>query len=355
MNVMAYLDHLLKAKNERLRQAHKGNLKPIIKGDRRTHVINKILDELADYRQSPFEHEGDCRAGLRSALCLGGHSWSASDLEAANLVAESLLLIGAKRPTWDEGQPEYLLSYDVCQGCNGPLPTSEYEGNRKGMFCSSVCASGWIERRQATFVGFDWLRRAAQSGASSSKVYVAAQNILHREARPLRKCVNCKREYRPFGRNGRDQNYCSHACYSEAKQTIPTRECPQCRTQFRGFSETQIFCSRACQKQQSFQKCCPGCRSVFTAKSKKAIYCSDACRARIKKNPDASVLPGMVRKYSCLHCMQEFEATSAKKKYCGSRCSGAAERLRLRLRKAAPSNVIYLTVEIFDSWFKRAA
>lgn len=345
----------MKAKNERLQQAHKGRPKPLIKGNRRTHVINKILDEMADYRNSPFEHEGDCRAGLRAALCLGGHAWSASDMEAANLVAECLLLLGAERPTWDEGQPEHLLSFDVCHGCNGSMPASEYEGGRKGMFCSTVCASRWIDRRQSMFAGREWMMRGGASAVGYSKVHAAALNILRRESRPSRRCDHCETEYRPFRRTVEDQRYCSHSCYSAAKKTIPSRTCPQCGELFYGFNEKQVHCSRACAKLHSFQKTCPGCNTIFAAKSKRAVYCSDTCRMRVKKASGAALLPGMPRTYSCLHCSSAFETTSAKKKYCGSKCSGAAERMRLKRRNNAPSNVIYLTAEIFDSWFKRAA
>ncbi|OWK20076.1 hypothetical protein AJ88_33085 [Mesorhizobium amorphae CCBAU 01583] len=56
---------------------------PIFGADKRKHVVNQMMDVMADWRLSPFEFEGSCRAGLRSALCLAGHSWQRADDEAA--------------------------------------------------------------------------------------------------------------------------------------------------------------------------------------------------------------------------------------------------------------------------------
>lgn len=347
---MPYLDQFLNARNERLRVQHKAKPKPIIKGDRRTHVINKVMDVLSDWRLSHFENEGACRAGLRSSLCLGGNSWTASDLDAANLVAECLLLMGAERPTWDQGQPEYLIAYDECRSCRGPLPLDEIEGSRKGMFCSKECATSWLTRRDFVFAG------------KQSKIQEAAQAVLKRESRPLRICEGCSAEYRPYSRIVEDQRYCSHKCYALARQTIPERPCPQCNKSFRPVTNSQIHCSRACAYQRAVDRYCPGCESPFTARSMKAVYCSDRCRARVKKlasRPDG-YLAGKIRTYHCLHCSEAFETNSDKKRYCSQKCNGAAERLRMKARRQR-SNVVpfvpmhMLTAEVFDGWFRRAA
>ena len=64
----------------------KVSLAQIFKGEKREAAVGGVLMHLRDWRFSPFEREGECRAGVRSALCLEGHSWHRSDAEAASLV-----------------------------------------------------------------------------------------------------------------------------------------------------------------------------------------------------------------------------------------------------------------------------
>ena len=65
--------------------------------------------------------------------------WSSADLMAAELMAEVFRRVGAERPDWYEGQPEWtikagtLIARTRCVRCHGPLP----EGHFK--FCSRIC------------------------------------------------------------------------------------------------------------------------------------------------------------------------------------------------------------------------
>lgn len=93
-----------------------------------------------------FAFEAAFRASLRSDLCLQGWRWDAADHAAMALTGAALARIGAKRPTWNEGQPEYvihaglLIARSRCATCHGPLTGDQ----RK--FCSSLCNSTHHER-----------------------------------------------------------------------------------------------------------------------------------------------------------------------------------------------------------------
>lgn len=88
---------------------------------------------------SVFGLEGPLRAALRSDFCLQGWGWLSADLMARDLLAEVFTRIGAERPDWYEGQPEWaikagtLIERTRCVRCHKPLP----DGNRK--FCSRLC------------------------------------------------------------------------------------------------------------------------------------------------------------------------------------------------------------------------
>ena len=110
---------------------------------RRIAAITAILRR---YEASPFEHESACIAGLRSGLCLLGWSWREADREARETVAEGLRRIGARRPPWAWGQPDYAHGTDFiertrCARCGGPLPAE------RRRYCSDLCiSSAWAAR-----------------------------------------------------------------------------------------------------------------------------------------------------------------------------------------------------------------
>ncbi|QJC83463.1 hypothetical protein HGN32_04445 [Cereibacter sphaeroides] len=98
---------------------------------------------------SLFALEGPFRHAIRSGLCLQGWKWDAADEMAAAMVAEALRKAGVKRPSWNEGQPEWtiesgaLIEHTRCQRCHKPLP----EGHQK--FCSSICKRSHHSRLSA--------------------------------------------------------------------------------------------------------------------------------------------------------------------------------------------------------------
>lgn len=105
----------------------------------------KLIDQTATVMQrgepSVFAFEGFMRHGLRSGLCLRGWSWADADELAADIVRSALHQIGARRPTYQQGQPEWtqdgviLIERERCVRCGWQLP----ENSRK--FCSRLCHS----------------------------------------------------------------------------------------------------------------------------------------------------------------------------------------------------------------------
>jgi hypothetical protein len=115
--------------------------------DKRRHLVETVARLMKTAKESGaaatlLNFEGPCRHGLRSRLTLEGWGWQDADDMAADIVATALRQIGAQRPTWAEGQPEWaqqgagaLIERTRCIRCHSPLP----EGHFK--FCCELCAS----------------------------------------------------------------------------------------------------------------------------------------------------------------------------------------------------------------------
>ena len=113
--------------------------------DHRRRLVDGVAAILRKGDPTPFAFEAFCIYGLRSGLCLRGWGWHEADETAQDVVSAALRQIGAKRPTWYQGQPEYtqdgviMFERTRCVRCHWKLP----EGHRK--FCSSLCAGAHHE------------------------------------------------------------------------------------------------------------------------------------------------------------------------------------------------------------------
>lgn len=150
---------------------------------------------------TPFAVEGPARAGIRSALCLQGWRWSTADRVAAELVELSLRSVGAARPTWKQGQPEWTqdgvmaVQYEYCRNCFTPLP----EGHFK--FCCKLCSTAYAHKRAYQHMSEDQrLHELARQ---------AAWRNARREERAPRACECCGDSFKP---NHADQKFCGQTC-----------------------------------------------------------------------------------------------------------------------------------------------
>jgi hypothetical protein len=364
---MVYLDGYLKARNDRLLKGRRKSSNQIIKGEKRRHVIDEVIDVLKDWRLSKFENEAPIRHGLRAALCLDGHRWSLADIEADMVIQEGLNTIGAKRPSWDEGQWHYTVSPDQCVWCQGPI---DAEDEARGFrFCSAVCAKSADEHRAYR------TKRAFDSAAKNAYV------IIKTDEAPLIACHHCAK---PFKRKGAqyDSNltlgrfkFCSVRCADKSRRVYADRACAVCEKTFRPQKERQFCCSAACahkQKVKPANRQCLCCGTSFRSyrldsKPSANVFCSKPCADRYGRR---ATIPR-----ECLWCGTDYRAKSSKSRCCSAACTNkvvkfhngtwkpkvlSAPLLDLVCREAgirvtASSMVIYLTAEVFDGWFKRAA
>ena len=95
---------------------------------------------------SLFGLEGTLRQAIRSDLCLQGWRWIEADAMARELMDNAFRVARAVRPTWNEGQPEWVIEAGTliertrCAHCHKPLP----EGHHK--FCSNLCSNTYHSR-----------------------------------------------------------------------------------------------------------------------------------------------------------------------------------------------------------------
>ncbi|QDY69812.1 hypothetical protein [Qingshengfaniella alkalisoli] len=127
----------------RLERRQRDALRGRLGRQRYDHLINKLAAFMRrewqeDRVPTLLAHEGNLRHSVRSALCLQGWKWESADEIARDLVQAALDRVGAKRPTWLQGQREFeerFINRTRCKICHFQLP----EGRR--VFCSSECGS----------------------------------------------------------------------------------------------------------------------------------------------------------------------------------------------------------------------
>lgn len=253
-------------------------LHPILRGEQRKHAVDAAMDAMRDWRQSPFEHEGPTRAGIRAAFCLAGYNWHRSDQQAAEITAEALRFLGAKRPTWEEGQRHYVEPRENCKWCCAPID----DGDRLAGFCSLEHA-----RAAQQNWGFETL-------ANSDRAYANVNRAISRLSQKPRTCEACGNKFRPQWSTHR-QRFCSMECSSLA-QRAPLKQytCAACGTDFeanahesRG-NKGRRFCSPECgRKVASLQPVtireCASCGVSFGAKSAIARFCGNACTLNFRR------------------------------------------------------------------------
>lgn len=285
---------------------------PVYSRDQRKAVVSKALDILRDWRRSPFEHEGAVRSGLRSGLCVSGYSWERSDAAAAEIVAESLRRLGAKRPTWEQGQREYVECEDVCIHCRSQLETTSMDPWRH-TYCSKVCRDAHRLKRDSAY-------RYHETYAVKRAYQVAAISKL-----PRRSCINCGADFQP---GDRKTKHCSLMCARHSRlDIVPDKNCEACGNVFRGRSIASRYCSIQCiadaERASLKQIACEHCAARFQPGKAATRFCSKKCqqaahhlRTRAAR-PQSNPLPMK----TCVSCGQVFQPVRKDGRFCSKRCN----------------------------------
>ena len=174
---------------------------------RRRHLIDTVAlimrDGFEDGAPSRFAFEGACRHGVRAGLCLDGWPWHDADRAAEDVVSRALAMIGATRPTWKEGQPEWTqdghapIERESCIRCRKPLP----EGHWK--FCSELCTSAFHADQSRR-------RRGEELNAYARARYAAGIKAPRLAPRPCEECGAM------FVTRRKETRFCSKKCASQS-------------------------------------------------------------------------------------------------------------------------------------------
>lgn len=110
------------------------------KRTREADVVLIVASIMATSEPSRFRFEALCRHTLRAARCLQGMPWQKADDWAAQIVSKALVSVGAQRPDWKMGQPEFTQpgifaeSRTRCVQCGRRLPETHHK------YCGPECA-----------------------------------------------------------------------------------------------------------------------------------------------------------------------------------------------------------------------
>ncbi|WP_206453869.1 hypothetical protein [Aurantimonas marina] len=297
---MLYLDD---ATRRRLRGTQDGWLKRLgarqptpkpkprkINRDRRRRLVENTIEILKTGQPTPFTYEAACRHGLRSAFCSDGWTWRDADATALDIVATALRFIGAKRPTWMEGQPEHTqegfspIERTRCVRCGGNMPDDDLQNGWERRYCSNMCRSS------------DRLKWERVSGERRTQAEYWAAMAVTGEAKKLQRERPCQWCGTPFiPRNIVDDiAHCSRSCAAKTKgaQRKIMKPCEACGELYHasGPGAGKRFCSQACWNSVYLiqPKPCEWCGTEFTPKSRRVRFCSSRCSARHRCAPPAT-------------------------------------------------------------------
>lgn len=208
-------------------------------------LVEAVATMLDFGRPTRFALEGPCRHGLRIEFCLSGVPWHESDDRANKIVCEALRQIGAVRPTWQQGQPEYCqdgfspTEFTRCQNCGTAIDPYTNQNGRPRKYCGTLCAVLVYQRKVA--------KGQEQTSRVEYIARMAAQSATHRHER-AKPCKHCGATFIPDHRREREQMFCSQAC-GAASRRREEKTCPCCGQKFRPVAATRIFCSAECHRQ----------------------------------------------------------------------------------------------------------
>lgn len=143
-----FIRHSRETRTAREKACHRPRwrAKRTLGSDLRHRLVDSVAPILKRGEPTIFAFEGAIRAAIRSRLCIRGWDWQDADFAAAGVVGAALNVIGAQRPTWQEGQPDWVndagakIDRVSCAHCGRTLP----EGHWK--FCSELCKDAYHGR-----------------------------------------------------------------------------------------------------------------------------------------------------------------------------------------------------------------
>ena len=146
------------------------------------------------------------------------------------------------------------------------------------------------------------------------------------------RCLNCKKEFKPFTLK---QKFCSYNCKlnsykikrNKNKKIKPKKICLMCKAKFLRTS-SQKFCSIKCRynySQRYKEKrvfICKICKKRFFSKNYNQRFCSLKCNIIFRKRIVKRNLIYKIGKKNCFNCKKEFEITknNSMKKFCSRKC-----------------------------------
>jgi hypothetical protein len=299
-------------------------------------LVPAVMKILGEGQPTRFAFEGSCRAGLRAGFCLDGLPWAKSDARAAAIVGEALRRLGAPRPSWQQGQPEWTqegfapIERFYCKSCARPIP--EERRGRGAKFCSAFCCRVEHQRQRQRF--------GVRMTRAEYSAMLAARRADARQHRG-RPCAHCGQLFtltespKP---NGHTNLYCSADCREKA---LAPRPCIVCGEMFTPTVwANALTCSRRCKGQYRWAKQrktqpmrpCATCGKVFQPARPAGKFCSRAC-AYVRKRDAA--YPAR----ACAACGKEFAPRSPKALYCSGACNNRA--CRARKRKGLSSDPLF--------------
>lgn len=266
----------VRRKQQRAKSARRLN------ADRANELTDLTAKILRAGQPTNFAFEGACRAGIRASLCLQGWGWIDADEAALAVVGKALNHIGAERPTWNQGQPEYAvlsgLERTRCARCGGKI--DDDRGGNNGVpvkYCSKLCADADHQERK---------RLSGERIAKAEYLAMCAARSAQTVEERATDCAGCGTI---FLTRFADKKYCSHSCYSRSLVKYPERDCETCGQKFTPHGRPRRFCSQACayavHKKKAAAVQCLGCSAIFYPKNQsyKNSYCSAECNPRAAK------------------------------------------------------------------------
>ena len=232
-------------------------------------LVENVTRILKTGESTKFEFEGPCRHGIRRHLVLRGWKWPDADNAAKQVVAKALSRIGAERPTWDEGQPEFAKNFRIertwCayHRCQNRIP-EERIASGQAMYCSDLCAQGAHEQRKwrsgIRRSMAEWLAECADKSAQ----------MVRERTRP------CEYEEcgKPFIADKPTSRFCSYVCANRAATKLEATRCANadCHKIF----QPRMVRSRGKTEPQPQRYCSIACSWAGRRRAKSTFHCEPA-------------------------------------------------------------------------------